>query len=141
MVSVDLSIVLQIINFIILILVLNIVLYKPLRSILSQRKEKIDGFERDIETSINSAGEKENSFSQGIKDARTKGLKQKEVFLEEAAQEEKKMIDEIHQKAQTELSQIRESISKDVESVRGALQDEIDDFAEAIGRKVLGRAM
>ena len=141
MVSVDLSIVLQIINFIILILVLNIFVYKPLRSILSQRKEKIDGFEHDIETSITSAEEKEQSFSQGIKDARAKGLKHKETFLEEAAQEEKRMIDEIHQKAQTELSQIRDSISRDVESVRSALQNEIDDFAEAIGRKVMGRAL
>ena len=139
MVSVDGSLILQIINFIILIFVLNLVLYKPIRNILSQRKEKVDGFERDIETCLENAKEKEDAFSQGIKKARTQGLKQKDAFMLEAQTEEHKIIDEIHKKAQDELSRVREKISKDTETVRANLQKEIDVFAEAIGCKVLGR--
>ena len=141
MVSVDLSIFLQIINFVILVLVLNTVMYKPLRGILLQRKEKIKGLEQGISTSLSSAQEKENAFSQGIKTARANGLKQKESIIEEAAREEKRMIDDIHSKSQAELTQIREKIQKDVDTVRGTLQKEIDAFAEAIGRKVLGRTI
>ncbi|MBU0995706.1 MAG: ATP synthase F0 subunit B [Proteobacteria bacterium] len=139
MVSVDVSLILQIINFIILIFVLNLVLYKPIRNILSQRKEKIEGFERDIDTCIENAKEKEDAFSQGVKNARAQGLKQKEVFLAEAAEEEHRMIDEIHRKGQSELTRIREKIVHDTEAVRVSLKKEVDDFAKAIGHKILGR--
>ena len=73
MVSVDVSLIVQIINFIILIFLLNFVLYKPIRNILAQRKQKVDGFQKDIDTCIESAKEKEEAFSQGIKNARAPG--------------------------------------------------------------------
>jgi F-type H+-transporting ATPase subunit b len=36
---------------------------------------------------------------------------------------------------------VREKIAKDVEVVRASLQKEIDTFANAIGEKILGRAV
>jgi F-type H+-transporting ATPase subunit b len=139
MVSVDVSLIVQIINFIILIFLLNFVLYKPIRNILAQRKQKIDGFQKDIDTCIESAKEKEEAFSQGIKNARAQGLKKKELFLAEAEKEEQGMIDEIHKKAQAELARVREKIVKDTETVRATLLKDVEVFAKAIGRKVLGR--
>ena len=50
MVSIDGSLFIQIANFIFLILVLNMVLFKPIRKVLVQRQEKISGLEKDIET-------------------------------------------------------------------------------------------
>jgi F-type H+-transporting ATPase subunit b len=43
MISLDRTILVQMANFIILVLVLNHLLYKPLLKILDERKEKIDG--------------------------------------------------------------------------------------------------
>ena len=45
MIKIDASVVLQIVNFVFLIVVLNVVLFKPVRKILRQRKEKVDGLE------------------------------------------------------------------------------------------------
>ncbi len=64
MVSVDYSVIIQIINFIILIWVLNMVLYKPIRSILSQRNEKISGMEQGIDTLNADAEEKDKAFAE-----------------------------------------------------------------------------
>lgn len=139
MVSVDVSLIVQIINFIILIFLLNFVLYKPIRNILSQRKQKIDGFQKDIDTCVESAKEKEDAFSLGLKNARAQGLKKKELFLAEAEKEEHRMIDEIHKKAQEDLVRVREKIMKDTETVRVSLQKDVDIFAKAIGHKILGR--
>jgi F-type H+-transporting ATPase subunit b len=47
MVSVDGSIVVQIVNFLVLIWILNMVLYKPIRKILLDRKEKMTGLQSD----------------------------------------------------------------------------------------------
>jgi F-type H+-transporting ATPase subunit b len=131
----------QIANFLLIVLVLNMVLFRPIRNILIQRKEKITKLEQNIETSDKEANEKNEAFDSGIRDARAKGLSEKSVLLNEAADEEREIVDKINQKAQADLAEVREKIAKDAEAVRASLQKEIDNFASAIGEKILGRAV
>jgi F-type H+-transporting ATPase subunit b len=131
----------QMANFLIIVWALNIILYKPIRNILIQRKEKITNLEQNTEMLNKEANEKDNAFDSGIKDARAKGLNAKNVLLKEAADKEKEVIEKINQKAQENLAEVREKIAKDVEIVRASLQKEIDKFAGAIGEKILGRAV
>jgi F-type H+-transporting ATPase subunit b len=140
MVSVDGSLFIQIFNFIFLIWILNVVLYKPIRKVLIQRKEKITGLEQRIDTVGKDVKEKDDAFSLGIKDARARGLNEKGALLQEAADEEREIIEKINKKAQANLAEIRATIAKDVESVSESLRQELDSFAESIGQKILGRA-
>ena len=137
----DKTIIFQIINFIVLIFLLNIILYKPIRSVLIQRQEKINGLEESIESCTTDVVEKEDAFAAGIREARAKGVKEKEALLADAAEEEKKIIQEINEKAQANLSEIRKKNEKDAEGVRVSLSKEVSGFADAIGQKILGRAI
>jgi len=141
MINIDVSVAIQVINFIFLIWVLNLVLYKPIRKILLQRKEKLAGLEQGIDAFKADAGEKDAAFAAGIKTARTKGLKEKGALLDVAAEEEQRIIDKINEKAQADLTEVRRKISKDAEDVKIKLQQEVDAFADAIGQKILGRAV
>jgi len=141
MINVDKSVFIQIINFLFLIWAMNVVLYKPIRKILLQRKEKIAGFEQSIENFEKNSKEKEEAYASGIKEARAKGQKEKEALLLSAQNEEKQLIEKINKKAQEELVQMRNKISKDAESVRVSLLKEVDAFAAAIGQKILGRVI
>lgn len=140
MVSLDGSLFIQIVNFIFLIFVLNIILYKPIRKVLIQRKEKITGLEQRIDTVGKNIKEKDDAFSQGIKEARANGLNEKGILLQDGADEEREIIEKINKKAQADLAEIRTKIAKDVESVSESLRQELDSFANAIGQKILGRA-
>ncbi|RPH52873.1 MAG: ATPase [Desulfobacteraceae bacterium] len=141
MINVDKSVFIQIINFLFLIWAMNVVLYKPIRKILLQRKEKIAGLEQSIENFGKNAQEKEDAYASGIKEARAKGQKEKEALLLSAQNEEKQLIEKINKKAQEDLVQMRNKIAKDTESVRSSLQNEVDTFAAAIGQKILGRVI
>ena len=137
----DMSLIVQIVNFIIIIWVLNIVLYRPIRKILIERKEKITSLEQNVEKLNEDAAGKDEAFLVGIKDARTRGLKEKEVLLKEGTEEEKKIIEQINQKAQANLAEVRDKIATDAQNVRASLNKEIDTFANAISEKILGRAV
>lgn len=141
MVNLDQSIFFQICNFLILIWVLNMVLYKPIRTILSQRKEKVSGLERNIATLTEEALEQDNSYESGIRNARGKGKKAKDAMMERAAAEEKKVLEKISQQAQEDLATVKNRIAKDAEQVRSALRSQVDEFAAAITQKILGRAV
>ena len=141
MIKVDGSLFVQIANFLVLIWLLNIILYKPIRNVLIKRNEKVKGLEQNIDMFKRDAQEREDAFANGLKAARVKGLKEKEALLSTASEEEKSIIAEINQKAQTNLAEVRAKITKDTEAVRKSLQQEIDEFASAIGKKILGRTV
>ncbi len=140
MVSVNGSLIIQIINFLFLFFVLNLVLFKPVRRILLERKEKISGLEGGIEKSSEEALAQDQAYKEGLKMARKKGLQQKEIFVEQASKEEKEIIDKINKKAQANLAEIRGKVAKESENARVALEKEVDVFAGAIAEKILGRA-
>ena len=117
----DWSTLIQVVNFIFLIFILNIILYKPIRNVLIQRKEKIVGLEEGIEAFDRDALEKADAFSSGIKDARAEGFKEKEALLTAAAEEEKKIIEKINKKAQADLAEVRKKVAKDAEEAKTSL--------------------
>lgn len=137
----DWSVGIQIINFLLILWILNLILYRPIRNILRQRKEKIERLELSIATYNEDAKEKEEAFASGIKEARAKGLKEKEALLQAGAEEEKKIIDRVHEKAQAELSEMREKIAREAQSVKASLHEKVDEFAKDICQKLLGRTI
>lgn len=140
MVSVDGSLFIQIINFIVLIWVLNMVLYKPIRNILAQRRNKVEGLGQDIETTLKDATAKKEAFAEGLKEARAKGVQEKDALIEEAAREEKTITEDLMRKAQADLAEVRTKIAADVDNVKSVLEKEVDAFADDICKKILGRA-
>jgi len=141
MVSVDWTLGFQIFNFLLLVWVLNKVLYKPIRAVLQQRKEKIAGFEVVIDENLKNVKEKEAAFRSGIKDARSNGAKERDALKTEASDQEKRIISEINKKALAELQEVRDKISREAENVRVELQKEAELYSNAICQKILGRAV
>lgn len=141
MVSIDGTLFIQIINFLFLIWALNIVLYKPIRRILLQRNDKVNGLEDGIERFEQDALEKDQAFASGIKEARGKGINEKAAFEDDAKAEEMKLIEKINEKARADLAEIREKIVLETEEARQVLLKEVDSFAEDISLRILGRAV
>ena len=136
----DISLVYQMINFLILLFVLNLVLYKPIRNVLLERKAKIEGMQEGAQKASNDLVAGEDAYKDGLKQARSKGLKEKEAFIEAASQEEKEIIDRINKKAQANLAEIKKQVADETEQARKLLENEVEAYAKAIGEKILGRA-
>ncbi len=136
----DGSTLIQLINFLVLLWILNLVFFKPIRNVLIQRKEKITGLEDGVEKLAKEVVEKDNAFENGLKEARAKGLKEKESFIEEASGEEKEIIEEINKKAQAKLAEIKTQVAGETEKARVELEKDIENYAKGIGEKILGRA-
>jgi F-type H+-transporting ATPase subunit b len=137
----DWTLILQIVNFIVLIFILNAVCYKPIRKILIERNKKIQGFEQDIDGLKGEAAESDQNFQAKIGEAKMKGFQQQEALKESAEEEEKRLIEEIHQKAQADLEAVRAQIAKDAEGAKASLQAQVQAFSAAIAEKILGRAV
>ena len=137
----DWTVFVQAANFILLVFLLNIVLYRPIRNILKQRKEKIDGLEKNIDGSTSDLAEKESTYAAGIRDARKKGMLEKDALVQAATDEEKQILEKINAEALEELNAVKAKVAQEAEAAKAALLKEVDTFANEIGKKILGRAV
>lgn len=135
------SLPIQIANFIFILVALNFILYRPIRKILTERKERMTGLRNSIENLDSEAEEKRAEFANKINEAKVQGFQKKEALKTEGTDEEKRIIGEIQQKVQDDMESVRSQIAKDVENVRNTLQKEIKVFSAAIVHKILGRAV
>ena len=136
----DISTLYQMVNFLVLLFVLNLVLYKPIRKVILERKAKIKGMQKKAEKAKSDLIAGEEAYKDGLKVARAEGLKEKETFIDEASKEEKEILDKINKKAQANFAQIKEKVAKETEQARKSLEGEVEVYARAIGEKILGRA-
>jgi F-type H+-transporting ATPase subunit b len=137
----DWTVTIQIANFLFLLFALNIILFRPIRKILKERRDKFKAMESAIEGAANGAREKENAVAQAIREARAKGLKEKEALVQQAEEEERRLVEAINAKAQAELEQMRLKIAREAEQAGRSLQAQVDVFAKEITQKILGRAV
>jgi len=133
--------IIQAANFLILVFILNIVLYRPIRNILVQRKEKIEGLEQTVDNATGDLVEKETTYANGIRDARKKGMQEKDALINAASEEEKEIIAKINADALAEINAVKEKVAQEADAAREALMKEVDTFANEIGAKILGRAV
>ena len=104
MIKIDWTLWLQFANFFVLMLVLNALLYRPLRDMLNRRRETIDGSyqkAKDLEGTIN---EKMASYEEKLQEARQKGSQEKAVLRKAAQEEEAEILREKLQEAGIQLS-------------------------------------
>ncbi len=68
-------------------------------------------------------------------------MHERDLLLDAGADEEKRIIQKINQKARDEIGALRDKIAKDAENIRQSLENEVDSFADTIARKILGRTV
>jgi F-type H+-transporting ATPase subunit b len=137
----DWTLLLQMVNFIALIIILNAVCYKPIRNMLIERKKKVQGYQQNIDGLRQESSESDQTFQTKVSDAKAKGFQEQEALKESGEEEEKRLIEEINQKAQADLEAVRAQIAKQAEDARRSLKAEAEAFSAAIAEKILGRAV
>jgi F-type H+-transporting ATPase subunit b len=141
MLNIDYTLIIQIANFLFLLFILNILLYKPIRQILSQRKEEIDSF-------VGMIGEFEDKFAQSKKaleenkaEATKDGLKEKEALKGEGSDQEKSLLKAATSESSEKLDQARDEIAASMVSARQTLEKELGRFSRELAQKILGRSV
>jgi F-type H+-transporting ATPase subunit b len=139
MINIDQSLIYQIINFLLLLLILNALLYKPIRNILKQRAEKVAGLAAEAQKAQADMIQKEQDYQNRLQQARKEGFEQKNLFKLEGQEEEKRLLQQANQKIEAELTQNRQQIAQQVEEARKKLSGEVTSFSQEIAQKILGR--
>ena len=141
MISVDWTIFLQFVNFIVLMVVLNAILYRPLRNMLKQRKETIDGSHARASELESQIDEKMTRYEEKLQEAKLQGNQEKNQLRQAAATEEAKILGVARDEASERLQVVKDQVAGEAEAASKKLKGEAETLATDIATKILGRAL
>ncbi|MFA6284392.1 MAG: ATP synthase F0 subunit B [Desulfurivibrionaceae bacterium] len=141
MITIDLTMLIQIANMLLLIVVLNAVLYKPIRSILEERQKKITGLDEGIDQFKKNAVLRLDEFGQKMKDARIRAKKEYEAARNAALAESAEKLAGIRKEVDAQKTGQLAGIEKEFAAAQAELQGQVSGFANEMAGKVLGRAL
>jgi F-type H+-transporting ATPase subunit b len=141
MLNFNITLVVQLANFLVLLFLLNIILYKPIRRIMGQRREEINNSEKIIADLLNRYSRLSEELEQNIVAARKDGFKEKEICKSEGRDEESKMVQKTIESVGEKISKTRRDIERNMASLRQSLDKEVSLFSQELAEKVLGRSI
>lgn len=141
MIKLDWTLILQFINFLVLMAALNALLYKPLRAALQARKETIEGSKAKVQDIDEQVQAQIARYEAQLQEARQQGGQERATLRKTAQEEEGRILGEANQKSAEKLQTIKDQIQEEAGAARQALRDETEALAKDIAGKVLGRAV
>jgi F-type H+-transporting ATPase subunit b len=130
-----------IVNFVILLILLRLFLYKPVLKMLNERRQKIQESLEQADKVRQEAEIQQADFQRELEEAR----KTSQEAAARAAQETEKMREAILAEARKEAEQIREQARQQIEVERqqtmAELQRQVADLAVELTRKVIGETV
>lgn len=141
MLDINITLFIQIANFLILLYILNLVLYRPIRNILKKRKQTVDDFSDRIEELNGGVQKALEKFQREIQEARKKGRQRVESMKEEGFGEEKSMLEDARKEAESLIESVRKRVEKEIGQAREQLRGQIRVFSLQLAEKILGRSV
>ncbi len=135
----DLSLVYQIISYMVLLFVLNRFLYKPIQNILRERKERTDGALKDASQLVQDVADGLVSYDMKIKEAVVKGTEEKNKLRKEAEEQGKAVIERAGEKNAEEFAVLRRTLADGKRSALAALRTDAAAISREIAEKLLDR--
>ena len=140
MITVDLTMPIHIINMLLLIVVMNAVLYRPIRSILIERSKKIADLEKEIETFEKNSRQRLEEFDKKMAGARGKAKAEIEAVKAEAVGETSEKLAGVRSESDADKADQLGKLGKQVAAAQKSLKGQLDTFAGEMASKILGRA-
>lgn len=139
MISLDISILYQIILFVALWLILNKILFQPYLRLLEERERRTTGAEHDSADLEHEGARLRAQYEEKIAQAQTAAYAAKDAILQEARQQREKILGEARAAAASKLEQARREISLALEKEKALAAAEAAAVAGEMVSKVLGR--
>ncbi len=141
MITMDITLVIQIINMFVLMFLLNGVLYKPVKKILKERSEKLQGMQADISKSESAAQLRQEEVDAKMAKASGRAKAALDSARAEAQAAGDAKLAEIKDAADAEKAKQLAEITTQIENARKSLHDNLEGFAADMAGKILGRSL
>ena len=137
----DYTMLIQMVIFLALVFVLNILLYKPILSIIDRRKKQLEESENEIKLFNESVEKRVAEYEEKLKQAKVKATEAKKEIIQEGANQAKNIVDVVRNEIPVIAREFQQKMDKEVEKAKLILDGHSQELSVQIAQKVLGRSV
>jgi F-type H+-transporting ATPase subunit b len=131
----------QLINFCLLVVILNVFLFKPIRKVLAERRQVMETSRSTTESVDQEVREKMASYEARLQEAKAEAALRKADALKQAWGEESVLLEKARAKAAATLGSIRDEVARESVEARELLRKQVESLSDDICQKILGRSL
>jgi F-type H+-transporting ATPase subunit b len=139
MISINVTFFIQMANVLVLLFLMNLFLYRPIRRIVAQRNQFIAEQRQGIDQAESESVAAQEQFNLSIQEARKQGRERIIEFKSVAYEEEKGMLQAASDEGAKQVQVTRMTIQSDVRKAREELRTQVHAFSVELAQKILGR--
>jgi F-type H+-transporting ATPase subunit b len=140
-VSLDYSLGIQIVNFLLLIFILNVLLYKPILGMIDKRKKQFEDSDAEIRRLQKTVEQKMAAYEEKLRQAKAAAVEQKNELIRQGAEEAKTVIDAVRAEIPGMMEQFHTRMDGEIGAAKKILTDHSQQLSVEIAEKVLGRSL
>jgi len=140
-VEINITIVYQMINFLVMIFILNLLLYKPILSIIEKRQKNFEDSENEIKRLNETIESKMVAYEEKVRQAKLKAVEEKGEIVKEGADKAKEIIEAVRSEVPGMMDGFRAKLDAEVGAARAFLSGKSKELSVEIAEKVLGRSV
>ncbi len=141
MVELNYTVWIQMANFLLLILLLNVLLYKPVLKIIEKRNKKIEESNEEVRSLDETIERKMARYEEKIRQARTEAAAQRGEIEKEGTEQGEGITGKVRNEISKKMEDFKADLQKEADEARGVLRDQTRTIAGEISEKVLGRGI
>jgi len=126
-----------IVLLLLLYVIYNLLVRKPLVRILEERRERTEGAVLKARADVAAAEAKTHDYEERLREARLAIYKAQELRRQKAQQARAEVLAEARARAQQQIREARAAIEQDMAAARSGLPAEVDRLASEIIRTIL----
>ncbi len=134
----NITLLFQLVNFLITIVVLNYLLIKPIRKIISERKAMMANLNSDADGFASKAQSSLDEYEAQLVKARQDAAANREEGRNAGLKEQQAVLDEAQKEAQGILGEARARLNAEAEESLKELRAKVDSFSQQLATRVLG---
>ena len=138
MLDINITAIIQVVNFFIAVVVLNCLLIRPIRAIIKQRKTKMADMLTSAEAFTSSANEQLANYQSSLNRARQDAALARASARSDALREQQTFVADASKHAQQQFAQAKASLLQEMQNARAALAKQVKPLAAKAVDKVLG---
>ena len=141
MLNIDGTLFIQIVNLLILLVILNFILFRPIRGMLARRNEEMNSRQKTIDDFQDQAEKNEKGIEEGVIQARKEGYTEKEALKSQGLEGEREILQEAGGGVEQKLNAAKKEIDSKIAVAREALESQVASFSDELAQKILGRSI
>ncbi len=141
MISIDYTLLIQMVNFVVLMFILNLLLYKPILGIIDKRKKNLQDIEEEIKRLNQTVDERMAAYEEKLRLAKVQALEKKQEIMAEGAEQAKSFIEAAKGDIPGMMEKFHADMNREVDEARRILTNQSRKISIEIAEKLLGRSL